>query len=146
MTTQRWQTLSLTCSADSSEGAESMNKQFNPLLLQTITYLQEKLFACGFTQICKQTFSQDISTLIVRGHILHGHILETNKMVMPGSTHRRMSCPRLTCSKCSKVAQQQHCYSKLHMRVSLGSSHSTDHTGLMLGDRHTRTLSILLLR
>ena len=50
-------------------------------------------------QICRQTFSQDIIMLIVCGHKLLGYILEMNKMVKPGGTHRQGSCPSLTCSK-----------------------------------------------
>ena len=68
MTTQR-KHIDLLCS--SSKGTKSMKRQ-----LQTVTYLQAKLFACGFTHIHRQTCSQYISTLIVRGHILHGHILK----------------------------------------------------------------------
>ena len=71
-----------------------MNRRLQP------TYLQMKLFAGGFMQIGRQTFSQDISALVVCGHILHGHIVKvnkmTNKMVKPGSTHGQASSPSLT--------------------------------------------------
>ena len=38
--------------------------------LETITYLQMKLFACSLMQIRRQTFSQNISTLLVCAYIV----------------------------------------------------------------------------